>query len=217
MEEETTPVNKGAGLRMHKSVKNFDVVNPNENKSGHASKNEEKYSELKGSKSTSTMMRSSSASYFERDENAKMVSAASSKNLAAGVNNDKSPNSKVSNINGNVIHLTVNNYLAPVNNLNANAQSSNSNGFASASGIEREQKPKQALPPSQITRPASSSSKYNNNAQPEESNKKEEVYQSNKLMYSDSSYSNVNNAPEKSNYFLIEYRILKFLKRYSFN
>jgi len=207
MEEENTPVSKGAGLRMHKSVKNFaegrnDAVNVNEVKSaGLAGKSEEKYSELKSSKSTSSMMRSSSASYFERDENAKMVSAASSKNLSSAANNDKSPNSKVSNINGNVIHLTVNNYLAPVNNLNANTQSSSSNGFSSTAGagIEKDQKPKQALPPSQISRPSSSNPKYNAPLE-EPTNKNEGVYESNKLMYSDSSYSNVNslNAPEKS-------------------
>lgn len=198
-EETTTPVNKGAGLRMHKSVKNFAEGNVNE-KSALAAKNEEKYAELKSSKSTSSMMRSSSATYFERDENAKMTSAASTKNLAhSAVHNDKSPNGKVSNINGNIIHLTVNNYLAPVNNANLNSQSTTSNGFSSNLAIEKEQKPKQALPPSQITRPASSqAAKYN---PPEESNKNEGIYESNKLMYSDSSYSNVNShqAPEKSN------------------
>jgi len=194
MEEESTPANKGAGLRMHKSVKNFaegrNDVSANEKSGLAGGKNEEKYSELKSSKSTSSMMRSSSATYFERDENTKMASA-STKNL----HNDKSPNGKVANINGNIIHLTVNNYLAPVNNANLNAQSSNSAGFSSNLAIEKEQKPRQAMPPSQITRPASSQAKYN---PPEESNKNDNVYESNKLMYSDSSYSNVQAAPEKS-------------------
>lgn len=57
----------------------------------------------------SSMLRSSSASAFDREET--NVSALSEKNIA-GQNDDKFE-PKISNINGNIIHVTVNNYISP--------------------------------------------------------------------------------------------------------
>ncbi len=49
-----------------------------------------------GNQTNSTLSRSSSAQQFEREEEAP----------------------KISNINGNIIHVTVNNFIAPLNNVN---------------------------------------------------------------------------------------------------
>lgn len=95
------------------------------------------------------MSRSSSASYFEKEENPR----ASAKGSFS--NNEKPGSAKVANINGNVIHLTVNNYLAPVNNVNNTAQMTNS------LKIDSDSKTKQAALPIKAPEARPLSHKYN--------------------------------------------------------
>lgn len=168
-------ISPSPGLRMHKSVKNFSEKQEGDVTPKQAIEKSDIANDMKNGKMTSSMMRSSSATYFEREENNK----AQTNKTAATSSTDKIPNAKVANINGNIIHLTVNNYLAPVNNVNTTAQNN-----------EKEQK---ALPQGQLPRPAS--------VKFEEPKKTGDTgYESTKLHYADNNtYSkNENQQPEKS-------------------
>lgn len=162
-------VSPSPGLRMHKSVKNFS--------DGKSS--EDEVSKLRVEKTNSAsndrtksphLPRSSSATCFEKEDNQRSSSTKGS--------SDKTSNAKVSNINGNIIHLTVNNYLAPVNNINSVGQPSSNTG--------KDQKPPKPsiTPQSQSQMTKSLPPKYN---LPTDMKKEEP----NKLIYSESSFSNV--------------------------
>ncbi len=139
-------VSPAPGLRMHKSVRNFSDGRPESQGDvtpQNIEKNEisvERNAAQENNKTAkANMTRSSSATYFDREENAK----AQANKAAAQTSVDKVPNTKVSSINGNIIHLTVNNYLAPVNNVNTAVQVADKDG-----------KPKQiSTPQGQIQRP----------------------------------------------------------------
>lgn len=132
---------KTVGLRINKSMRNFSesrssepVVDdsaikvPADNIKESFEKNQETVVKaLKGP----NMSRSSSASIIEKEAEAR----ASAK--GSFFTNEKPNNAKVSNINGNIIHLTVNNYIVPIDNANA-AQVNTSNPRI-------EEKPKQSV------------------------------------------------------------------------
>jgi len=210
MEDESTSNSNGKispspGLRMHKSVRNFSEGRPDGDatpkKTAEKSDNAiDKYQDMKNAKMTASMMRSSSATYLDREENMKGQA-----NKGASTNStDKIPNGKVANINGNIIHLTVNNYLAPVNNVNTATQNNT-----------REQKTQQTASSSQSQLPRPASVKF-----AEEPKKSSTGYESSKLHYSDNSYSKPENnqpQPEKSNTLLNENSRVKLLNRHIIN
>ena len=171
---------------MHKSVRNLSegrgaadssITDTNTKSSEKEAGIVEKYQESKNSKNTN-MHRSSSATYLEREDNSK--SPISNNKSAVATTGDKAANGKVSNINGNIIHLTVNNYLAPVNNL--------SNATQNSGPVEA--KDSSAKPPidAQAQGSRTALQKYNSAIEA----KKDDVYSSSKGLSGDSSASNLN-------------------------
>ena len=185
---------------MHKSVRNLsegrgaadssinDATKISEKDAGTV----EKYQESKNSKNTN-MHRSSSATYLEREENSK--SPISNNKSAIATTGDKAANGKVSNINGNIIHLTVNNYLAPVNNLSNATQNS-----GSAEGKDPSTKPPIGA---QTQGSRTALQKYNSAI---EAKKEDGIYSSSKGLSGDSSTSNLsaNQTVEKSKQICLE-------------
>jgi len=134
------------GLRMNKSMRTFSegrnsdpiiedtsIKTVDEKPAGAVEKRQDA---TKGTQGLN-MVRSSSAATFDKGP---------SDTKGFSSTNDKQNNAKLSNINGNIIHLTVNNYLAPVNNLSNTIQNNN---FSA----EQEQKAKQAAGTKTDSRP----------------------------------------------------------------
>jgi len=167
-------VSPAPGLRVHKSMRNLSEGRSSESVDEVSSKLKAEKSNSSGndkySSKTSHMARSSSATCFDKDDNQRSLS------IKGSSSNEKTTN-KMSNINGNIIHLTVNNYLAPVNNINNLAQPSSTSG--------KEQKTKSAVTPQSQTS-KNLPPKYN---LPTDMKKDEPT--NNKLAYSESSFSNV--------------------------
>ena len=186
-EEDTSPVaaspvkeTKTVGLRINKSMRNFSesrssepVVDdsalkvPIDNIKETFEKSQETVVKaLKGP----NMSRSSSASIIEKEAEARSSAKGSF------FTNEKPSSAKVSNINGNIIHLTVNNYLVPIDNVNPTAAQVNT------SNPRVEEKPKQSVAPKgQDSRPPSQ--KYN---LPLDIPNKDES-EKNRIMYQDNS------------------------------